>query len=88
YGYAHNPHESYHARHPTDSYISYAPTSPSPGWTEAKSRPEELGTYTPVSPPAMTSPSPYRPEMTQLAEMESPEPPSGWNAANKANPST
>lgn len=88
YGYAHKPHESYHGRHPTDSYISYAPTSPSPGWVEVKPRPEELSAYTPVSPSIGSSPSPYRPEMTQLAEMESPEPPSGWNSTAKPNTST
>ncbi|KAG6009648.1 hypothetical protein E4U21_001712 [Claviceps maximensis] len=89
YGYAHNPHESYHSRQPTDSYISsYGPTSPSLGWVETKPRPEELGTYGPVSPAGMTSPSPYRPEMTQLAEMESPEPPSGWNSTNKTDKTT
>ncbi|KAG6030880.1 hypothetical protein E4U41_007740, partial [Claviceps citrina] len=88
YGHGHNPHDSSYHGGRTESYISsYGPSSPTPAWAEHK-RPhvEELGTYTPVSPSAPTSsPSPFRPEMTQLAEMESPEPPNGWTSTNKPN---
>ncbi|KAG5917000.1 hypothetical protein E4U61_003125 [Claviceps capensis] len=94
YGYGPKPHESWYAPSPHESYcVPYGHGTPLPhGWAEAKTRPEELAAYTPVSsspPPVIihtpASPVQYRsgPEMTQLAEMESPEPPAGWNSVSR-----
>ncbi|GAB0134081.1 hypothetical protein EsDP_00002466 [Epichloe bromicola] len=84
YAYGRDQQESYHGRIPIDSYISYGASSPSPGWVEPKHHAaEELGTFNPNSPTRMTSPSPSRVGMAQLAEMESPEPPPGWNGPSE-----
>ncbi|KAG5957239.1 hypothetical protein E4U58_006223 [Claviceps cyperi] len=94
YGYGPQPHESWYAPSPYESYsVPYGHGTPPPhGWAEAKTRPEELAAYTPVSsslPPVIihtpASPVQYRsgPETTQLAEMESPEPPAGWNSISR-----